>query len=98
MKRALSDRREAAESLAIQALAYIAAEPEQLGRFLALTGIGPEQIREAARESHFLAGVLDHVLGDERLLLAFAASAAVDPAEIARARTVLGVPWERDVP
>jgi hypothetical protein len=98
MKQASEERREAAESLAIQALGYIAGEPEQLGRFLAMTGIGPHQIRTAARESHFLAGVLDHVLGDERLLLAFAASAGIEPEAIARARSALGEPWERDVP
>jgi hypothetical protein len=98
MKRARPDRREAAEALAIQALAYVAGEPERLGRFLAVTGIGPDRIREAARESHFLAGVLDHVLDDERLLVAFAADAKIDPAEVARARDALGRRWERDVP
>jgi hypothetical protein len=98
MKKPRPDRREAAEALAIQALAYMAGDPERLGRFLAVTGIGPERIREAARESHFLAGVLDHVLDDERLLLAFAADAGIDPAEIASARGALGARLERDVP
>jgi len=31
-------------------------------------------------------------------LLAFATSAAIDPAEVARARNALGRQWERDVP
>src|SRR4029077_4599899 len=60
---------EAAESLAVQALAFLAAEPEQLGRFLAITGIGPDGIRSAAREPQFLAGVLESVAGDEPLLV-----------------------------
>ena len=34
--------RETAEALAIAALTFIAEEPERLGRFLALSGIGPE--------------------------------------------------------
>jgi|SRR5687768_7268565 Protein of unknown function (DUF3572) len=89
-------RREAAEALAIAGLAYLAAEPEQLGRFLAATGIGPERIREAARDPAFLAGVLDHFSGDEPLLLAFARERGLDPAEIERARLALGGIWERD--
>ena len=90
---------EAAESLAIQALAFLAADPERLGRFLAVTGIGPEEIRAAAREPHFLAGVLDHVASDERLLIAFANDVGIDPAEIARAMAAMGhATPERDLP
>ena len=80
---------EAAESLAIQALAFLAAEPERLGRFLATTGIGPEGIRSAAREPQFLAGLLDYLVGDEQLLIEFANHIAVDPAEVARACSAL---------
>ena len=81
--------REWAESVAIEALSFIASEPERLGRFLALTGIGPESLRAAAREADFLAGVLDHVANDEALLLAFAEDARIDPETVARARAAL---------
>ena len=90
--------REAAEMLAIQALAFIAEEPERMGAFLGATGIAPEAIRGAARSGDFLAGVLEHILADESLLLGFAESVGRDPAEIARARGALGGQWERDVP
>jgi hypothetical protein len=90
--------RETAEMLAIQALAFLAEEPEQLSGFLAVTGIESADIREAAQQPDFLAGVLDHLLGNEKLLIAFAQSAGIDPAEIARARTALGGRWERDLP
>ena len=89
-KRPLSGHHEAAESLAIQALSFIAGEPERLGRFLAISGIGPEQIRAAAQEPLFLAGVLDHIASDERLLMAFAVETGIDPAAIGKARTALG--------
>jgi hypothetical protein len=93
------ERQAAAEGLAIAALGFIAAEPDRLGRFLAMTGIGPESIRDAAREPRFLAGVLDHVAGDEALLLAFAAENEVDPEHVMLARDVLvGRRWERDGP
>src|ERR1700757_1660107 len=74
MKSPAAQSREAAEALAIQALSFIAEEPERLGAFLAASGIGPDAIREAADTPGFLAGVLDHMLSDESLLLAFADS------------------------
>jgi hypothetical protein len=93
------ERQRAAEALAIDALGFIAAEPERLGRFLAVTGIGPDSIRQAARELHFLAGVLDHLASDERLLMDFAAEHEVDPDDVMRARDVIaGRRWERDTP
>jgi hypothetical protein len=92
------ERRAAAEQLAIAALGFIADEPERLGRFLAMTGLGPGSLRNAAREPHFLAGVLDHVAADETLLVAFAARHEVDPDAVMRARDELGGLWERDMP
>jgi Protein of unknown function (DUF3572) len=99
MKLGTSLTQEAAEGLAIQALTFIAEDPERLGRFLAVTGIGPAEIRLAAREPGFLAGVLEHLAGDERLLTAFAADADVDPADIGKAlATLSGGAWERESP
>ena len=90
---------EAAEGLAIQALTFIAADGERLGRFLAVTGIGPAKIRAASRHPRFLAGVLDYLASDERLAAAFAAEAACEPSDLAKAHIALGgAPWEREVP
>ena len=91
-------RREAAERLAVAALSYLASEPEHLGGFLAATGVGPSDIRSAARDPQFLFGVLDHIASDEPLLIAFAQHADIDPAEIERARLALGSVWEPDGP
>ena len=98
MKARSSRSREVAETLAIAALAFIAEDPERLGSFLAATGLPIERIRQAAREPDFLAGVLEHMLADESLLIAFAEAAAIDPAEIARAQATLGGRWESDLP
>ena len=97
MKRPSSSAREAAEMLAIQALGFIAEEPERLNAFLNATGLSVERLRESATAPGVLAGVLEHMLADESLLLAFAASAAIDPAEVARAGQALGRQWERDI-
>ena len=80
---------EQAEQIAISALGYLAEDPVRLDRFLALSGLNPQSLRAAAREPGFLAAVLDHVAGDERQMLEFAASLPCDPADIARARLVL---------
>jgi hypothetical protein len=70
---------ENAESLAIQALGFIAADEQLLPRFLALTGIEAESIRAAAAEPGFLAGVLHFIASHEPTLLAFAAQAGIHP-------------------
>jgi hypothetical protein len=82
-------RREAATQLAIAALTFLAGETERLERFLALTGLGPQSLRAAAREPSFLLGVLDHVASDESLLLAFANENGIDPQDVGRARDAL---------
>src|SRR5262249_17696407 len=93
------DAQAAAEDLAIAALGFIAGEPERLGRFLAMTGIGPDSIRAAARDLQFLLGVLDHLAADEPLLLAFAAENAIDPGGGIKAGDIMaGRRGERDTP
>ena len=84
--------REAAESLAIQALGFLAGDPQRIARFLDLSGLPLAGIRAAATDPSFLAGVLEHVTSDEALLVAFAAEAAIKPEDIVRARTVLSGP------
>jgi hypothetical protein len=91
--------RKIAENLAIQALGLMASDPERLGAFLAATGIGPEMIRKAAAEPSFLAGVLDHICGEEALLVAVAEHAGVTPQDVEHAQAVLsGRPWQREAP
>jgi hypothetical protein len=91
--------RQAACDLAIEALGYIAGDPELLARFLAMTGLDPGAIRAAAAEPDFLLGVLEYVCDDERLLIAFATHADIGPEEIETAKQALAVAdWERDVP
>lgn len=81
------------EALAIAALGFLAEDQERLGRFLAITGLDPATLRAAARAPGFLGAVLDHLLADESLLLAFAANHQLVPASIASARTRLGGAW-----
>lgn len=81
--------RESAEILAIQALSFIAEDAERLSRFLAVTGLEAQSLRDAAREPNFLLGVLDHLVGDERLLTQFATQHEFTPEVVTRARDLL---------
>ena len=99
MKKPVHNPREVAEIVAVQALGFIAGEPERLGLFLAESGIGPETLRNAATDPHFLASVLDFVMRDDATVKAFAEASQLHPTNIAAAHQALNDPqWERDVP
>jgi hypothetical protein len=80
---------EAAEGIAVQGLAFLAEEPARLSRFLAVTGLAPDQIREQVKAPQFLAAVLEHLAGDESLLLVFAANTMIAPETITPALALL---------
>ena len=82
--------REEAEALAIRGLGFLAGDPEALGRFLGITGLGPGTLRSAAADPGFLISVLDYFLSDERLLVAFAAAEGLPASAIPAARGRLG--------
>ena len=98
MTKRVYSAREVAEIVAIQALSFIAGEPERLGAFLAESGIGPETLRSAAADPQFLVSVLDFVLRDDQTVKAFASASELHPTNIAAARQALCENWERDVP
>ena len=99
LKNPVQNPREVAEIVAIQALSFIAGEPERLGLFLAESGIGPETLRNAAADPRFLASVLDFVMRDDATVKAFASVSQLHPTNIAAAHQALNDPqWERDVP
>lgn len=99
LKKPVKNPREVAEIVAVQALSFIAGDSERLGLFLAESGIGPETLRSAASDPHFLGSVLDFVLRDDVTVKAFATYSQLHPTSIAAARQALADPdWERDVP
>lgn len=78
------------ESIAIGALSWIASDGEMMNRFLGLTGIEPDQIRDVAAEPGFLAAVLDFLLAHEPTLIRFCEDNAIDPKLVAKARKGFG--------
>jgi hypothetical protein len=99
LRKSIHNPREVAEIVAIQALSFVAGDPERLGAFLAESGIGPDTLRTAAADPHFLASVLDFVMRDDATVKAFASASQLHPTNIAAAHQALNDPqWERDVP
>ncbi|WP_072390481.1 DUF3572 domain-containing protein [Hyphomicrobium sp. CS1GBMeth3] len=80
---------EEAETMALAGLAFLAEDGARLGRFLALTGIEPDQLRAVAGAPETLLAVLDYLLGDESLLLVFTASKGIAPEAVEPTRHAL---------
>lgn len=78
-----------AETLALQALGWIAGDADVAGRFLATAGAGPDEFRARAADPEFLGFVLDFLLGDEEVLIAFVMAENIRPDLPLRARAAL---------
>ena len=81
--------RDDAQSIAILALAYLARDGDRLDRFTGWTGLAIDDLAQAVANPDMLGGVLDYLLGDEKLLLEFAEDAGLAPEEPAQARQAL---------
>ena len=62
---------EAAETLALNALAWVLSDADRASAFLSMTGAAPADLRRAATDSAFLGAVLDFLLSDDAHVIAF---------------------------
>lgn len=60
-----------------------------MDRFMALSGIGIDELRVRADEPDFLAAVMDFLLSDEALLTRFCEDASIDPKDLQMVRQAL---------
>lgn len=81
---------EGAEILALQALGWLAGQPERMERFLSLTGLEVETLRAVADSPDTARAVLDFVLADEDILLDFCEMAQIPPKSLPLYRHRLG--------
>ncbi len=86
---ALNTDQGGAESLALRALAFLAADSDRMGMFLGTYGVDVDQVRARASEPEFLGFVLDHLTSDDALVIAFASAESIDPASVLHARAHL---------
>ena len=80
---------ERAEILALEALGWLAARPDDLQGFLNLSGTDVAGLRAGAGTAEMNAAIMDFLLGDEPLLLRFCEDAGIDPRQIQSARHAL---------
>lgn len=86
-----------AQEIGIDALSFLAGNPERLGRFLALTGTGAAELSFALDDPSILAAVLEHVIGDEPMLLEFASNAQMTPDDVVLAWDLLTLETARRI-
>lgn len=82
-------RQEVAETVALQVLAWLAADEDMLRNFCGATGAEPADLRRLAQDPEFLAGVLDFLTLDDSWVRAFSADAGIAPEIPAEARAAL---------
>ncbi|WP_226780491.1 DUF3572 domain-containing protein [Oceaniglobus trochenteri] len=64
-------QQENAETIAVQALGWLAGQDDLLGVFMGATGVGADEIRKAAGHPDFLASVLDFLTMDDAWVVRF---------------------------
>lgn len=62
---------QAAETLALQALSWLAAQDDLLNVFMGATGAGLDDLRQRAGDPEFLGSVLDFVMMDDAWVVSF---------------------------
>ncbi len=82
-------KREQAETLAIDALAWLADDQERLGHFLNASGAAVEDLRTRAQEPEFLGFILDFLMLDDENILAFSQFSNQQPNAVEQARHAL---------
>ena len=81
---------EKAEILAFETLGWLAGEPEDLQKFLNISGLDAAALRDAAGSPEMSVAILDYLLANEELLLRFCEAAEAKPRDLHLARHVLG--------
>jgi hypothetical protein len=81
---------EMAEILAFETLGWLAGEPEDLQKFLNLSGLDAADLRQAAGSPEMSVAILDYLLAHEELLLRFCDAAEAKPKDLHLARHMLG--------
>ena len=75
-----------AQIMGQSALAFLANNVDYLSQFLVQTGTGPDEVRSAKDDPAFLGSVLDFILQDDAMVIAFSEYAGVVPDLVVVAR------------
>ena len=76
-------------TIALQLIAFLAADDEGMECFTSLSGMSLDDMKEGAENPVFLGFMLDYALQDEALILAFAENQQISPQTLALVRRQL---------
>lgn len=85
----MSFSQESAETIALQALAWLAGNEELLPVFMGATGVSESDLRDGLLDPVFQASVLDFLLMDDAWVMAFCDDAGLGYDSLAQARMAL---------
>jgi hypothetical protein len=80
---------EGVADLVMQLIAFMTQDEDRFSRFIGLTGLTLQDLRDRLSDQGFQAMVLDQALEDESWVLEFAASAGLTPDCVLKARRKL---------
>jgi hypothetical protein len=78
-----------AMAMAVDILSFLAEREDDFIRFISLSGLGPNELRSGLTDAEILAGVMDFLLSEDRLVLDFTQAAGLAPTAPAQARAHL---------
>lgn len=78
-----------AETIALEALAFLAGDAARLTRFMEVSGIAPVQLAGIGDDRALQRGVLEHVLSDESALMVFCADSGHSHEEVTAAHGLI---------
>ena len=84
-----ANKNEGVADLVTQLVAFMTQDEDRFARFIGLTGLSLEDLRDRLSDPSFQAMVLDQALEDESWVVEFAASANIPPDSVLKARRKL---------
>lgn len=80
---------DSAELLASRLLEWLASDPDLIGRFLGETGLGLSDVNGSLAQPEGLAAVVDHIMGQDALVMRAAEDLGVPPDSFVTLRAAL---------
>ena len=88
---------EAVTDIVLKLMVFLAGDESRLERFLALSGLGPSNLRSRYNEPIFQGFLLDHLFQDDGLTSDFCTDASISAESLTRLRAKLpGGEWHGD--
>lgn len=85
----MANAQEAAETIGLRCLAWLAGHEDLLDVFMGATGAGRDDLRDGAQDPVFLASVLDFVLQDDAWVMEFCTAEGLSGEAVMQARMAL---------